>query len=94
MLVFIENIGQKYDFEGGGVVSCLSSLPPNCQKITWGHHGGVRYPPCFLTKLSKNNMGASQGTSNALQNGGVQCPLDTPMLFFDNLVKKLDKLSL
>ena len=43
MLVFIENIGQKYDFQGDGVVSSLSSFSPNCQKITWGHHRGVRH---------------------------------------------------
>ena len=30
-------------------------------------------------KLSKNNMGASQGVSDV--------PFDNPMLFFDNLVK-------
>ena len=40
----------------------------------------------FFTKLSNNNMGGIMGVSDA--------PHDTPMLFFDNLVKKLDKLSL
>ena len=61
MLVFVENIGQKYDFQrvGGGVVSILSSFSPNCQK----------------------NMGASQEASDT--------PMVLPMLFFDNLVKKL-----
>ena len=46
MLVFVENIGQKYDFQGGvgGVASSLSSFPPYCQKITWGHHGGCWTP--------------------------------------------------
>ena len=44
MLVFVENIGQKYDLQGGGVVSTLSSFSPNCQKITWEHHGGCQMP--------------------------------------------------
>ena len=35
--------------------------------------------------LRKNNMGASQGVSDA--------PYNAPMLFFDNLMKKLDNLS-
>ena len=64
MLVFVQNIGQKYDFQEGVVVSNLSSFSPNCQKITWGCHGGIIHPH------------------------------DAPMLFFDNLVKKLDKLPL
>ena len=33
----------------------------------------------FFTKLSKNNIGVSQGVSDTLN--------DAPILFFDNLVK-------
>ena len=50
MLGFVENIGHKYDFQGvrwslvgGGDKdwSRCQVFSPNCQKITWGHHGGV-----------------------------------------------------
>ena len=40
--------------------------------------------------LSKNNMGAIMGVSDASPH---DAPYDAPMLFFDNLVKKLDNLS-
>ena len=47
--------------------------------------------------LGKNNMGASfrvlDTPHDAPITGSVGHPYDTPMLFFDSLVKKLDNLS-
>ena len=39
-----------------GVVSSLSSFSPNCQKITWGHHGDVRCPPVTPPMLFFDNL--------------------------------------
>ena len=91
-------------FRGGGVMSSLSSFfSPNCQKITWGHHRGVRHPHVG------DIMGASQGgirqfwqlgekTSLVFSpncpkkiwghHGGVRCP---PCYFLTIWWKKLDK---
>ena len=65
-----------------------------CGGVLGSHDmGGIRCPHVFsdnlvkkMNKLSKNNIGASWGASDA--------PCDTPMLFFGNLVKKFDNLSL
>ena len=94
MLVFVENIGHKYDFKGGGLVSgrvwgwgwggpdpkkksfnrllihifivdgyismfevdTLSSFFTNCQKITWGYHGGHLMPPMVFFSKDKNYL--------------------------------------
>ena len=57
MLVFVENIEPKYDFQGGGVVSSLPSFSPKCQKITWGVTGAsdtpMMLPMLFLDNLVK-----------------------------------------
>ena len=49
------------------------------RKKTWGCHGG------HLTPDDTSHYRGCQGPSDA--------PHDAPMLFFDNLVKKLDNLS-
>ena len=66
----------------GVVVLWVPMTPPS-----WGH----QMPPMLffdnlvknITKLSKNTMGALGGVM-----GSIRCPLDIPMLFFGNLVKK------
>ena len=44
---------------------------------------------CQMCPVMPPIMGTSGGVT-----GGILHPCDTPMLFFDNLVKKLDNLSL
>ena len=62
---------------GGGVVG--SGWVGDVMGSGWG--GGVHLIGKIILSLEKNNMGASD------------TPNDAPMLFFDNLGKKLDNLS-
>ena len=108
MLVFVENVGHKYDFQGEGVVSGWVwewGCGPDPKKKSFNrlliHISNVDRYQClklvysdslssFFTKLSNNNMGGITWASDA----PCDASMTPPMLLFDNLVKKLDKLSL
>ena len=66
-------------------VDKLSSFSPNCQKITWGHHGGVSDTPMIppMLFISKNKNYLSNQMHSFLPRTkitwGASCaPHDTP----------------
>ena len=66
------------------LISCQVSSP-NCQKITWGHHGGHLMPPMMPPMLffSKNknylsNQMHSFFPRTKITWGGIMCPHDAP----------------
>ena len=55
-------------------------FPPNCQKVTWGHHGGhlmpPQCPPCYFFLRTKVifPIKCSFFSKNKNNMGGIMCP--------------------